>query len=286
MAKDSDSSQGPVSRLLDVLGRTMIAAGLLLLSFVAYQLWGTGIAEGRAQRSLATEFVTQQPATPDFGGLVGRITIPSIGVSKFVVAGVRLADLQRGPGLFPGSPLPGQKGNVAIAGHRTTYGAPFSRINEIHDKAIITLESRDGTFTYVVNGEPKVISATDTAVTATTDAETASLTLVSCYPKWASSQRIIVVATLDSTVAPLPATPFTVITTHVEPQKDGWFHDPTAWPAVLFFGIALIGIRIMAVIFKRRGRRKIMVTLIAGAIFLPTLFLFFGALSRLLPSNL
>jgi len=57
-------------------------------------------------------------------------------------------------------------------------------------------------------------------------------------------------------------------------------------PAVLFFGIALVAIRIMAAIFKRRGRRKIIVTLIAGAIFLPTLFLFFGALSRLLPSNL
>ncbi|NCX06429.1 MAG: class E sortase, partial [Actinobacteria bacterium] len=120
------------------------AAGLLLLSFVAYQLWGTGIAEGRAQNAMATQFVQPQPALPTFGGLVGRITIPSIGVSKYLVAGVRLKDLERGPGLFPGSPLPGQKGNVAIAGHRTTYGAPFSRIDEIHDKAIITLESRDG----------------------------------------------------------------------------------------------------------------------------------------------
>ena len=285
MAKDANS-QGPISRLLDVLGRTMIVTGLLLLSFVAYQLWGTGIAEGRAQHSMAAQFVQQQPATPDFGGLVGRITIPSIGLSKFIVAGVRLADLQRGPGLFPGSPLPGQKGNVAIAGHRTTYGAPFSRINEIHDKAIIILESRDGTFTYVVHGEPHVISATDTAVTKTTDAEIASLTLVSCYPKWTSSQRIIVVATLDSAVTALPATPFTNNATVQEQQKDGWFHDPTAWPAVLFFGFALIAIRIISAIVIRLGRRKIIVTVTAGAIFLPTLFLFFGALSRLLPSNL
>ncbi len=286
MAKDEKTSQGRISRLLDVLGRTMIAAGLLLLSFVAYQLWGTGIAEGRAQSAMATQFVQPQPAQPTFGGLVGRITIPSIGVSKYLVAGVRLKDLERGPGLFPGSPLPGQKGNVAIAGHRTTYGAPFSRIDEIHDKAIITLESRDGTFTYIVNGEPKVIAATDTAVTKTTNTETASLTLVSCYPKWTSSRRIIVVATLDSTVTPLQATPFTENTTVTEQPKDGWFHDPTAWPTVLFFGFALIAIRIIAAIMTRRGRRKLLVYLIAGGIFVPTLFLFFGGLARLLPANL
>ena len=286
MAKDEKTSQGRISRLLDVLGRTMIAAGLLLLSFVAYQLWGTGIAEGRAQSAMATQFVQPQPAQPQFGGLVGRITIPSIGVSKYLVAGVRLKDLERGPGLFPGSPLPGQKGNVAIAGHRTTYGAPFSRIDEIHDKAIITLESRDGTFTYIVNGEPRVVAATDTAVTKTTNAEIASLTLVSCYPKWTSSQRIIVVATLDSTVTPLLATPLTVNTTIAEQEKDGWFHDPSAWPTVLFFGTALIAIRITAAITTRRGRRKIFVYLIAGGIFVPTLFLFFGGLARLLPANL
>jgi sortase A len=98
----------------------MIAAGLLLLSFVAYQLWGTGLSEGQAQNTLAAQFITPQPTKPQFGGLVGRISIPSIGLSKFVVAGVRLSDLKKGPGLFAGSPLPGQLGNVAIAGHRTT----------------------------------------------------------------------------------------------------------------------------------------------------------------------
>jgi sortase A len=264
----------------------MIASGLLLLSFVAYQLWGTGIAEGRAQNQLATQFVKGQPARPQFGGLTGRITIPSIELSKYIVAGVRLKDLERGPGLFPGSPLPGQKGNVAIAGHRTTFGAPFSRINEIHDKEIITLESRDGTFTYVANGEPRIVSATNTEVIKTTDPEKATLTLVSCYPKWTSSKRIIVVATLDSTVLPLPATPFTENLPISEQQKVGWFHDSSAWPTVFFFGIALFANRIITGILIRRRRRKIMIFLIATAIFVPTLFLFFGGLARLLPANL
>lgn len=286
MAKDMNASPGRISRLIDFLGRTMIVAGLLLLSFVAYQLWGTGIVEGRSQTAIAKQFVKPQPIQPQLGGLVGRITIPSIGVSKYVVAGVRLKDLERGPGLFPGSPMPGQKGNVAIAGHRTTFGAPFSRIDELRGNERIILESKDGTFTYIVNGEPKIVLATDTAVAKTTNPDIAIITLVSCYPKWTSTKRIVVVATLDSTVLPLPATPLVTSEPIDQQSIAGWFHDPTAWPTVLFFGLALIVIRIVAGLMTRRGRRKIFVYPIAFGIFIPTLFLFFGGLARLLPANL
>ena len=286
MAKDMNASPGRISRLIDFLGRTMIVAGLLLLSFVAYQLWGTGIVESRSQTAIAKQFVKPQPIQPQLGGLVGRITIPSIGVSKYVVAGVRLKDLERGPGLFPGSPMPGQKGNVAIAGHRTTFGAPFSRIDELRGNERIILESKDGTFTYIVNGEPKIVLATDTAVAKTTNPDIATITLVSCYPKWTSTKRIIVVATLDSTVLPLPATPLVTSEPIDQQSIAGWFHDPTAWPTVLFFGLALIVIRIVAGLMTRRGRRKIFVYPIAFGIFIPTLFLFFGGLTRLLPANL
>ena len=286
MAKDMNASPGRISRLIDFLGRTMIVAGLLLLSFVAYQLWGTGIVESRSQTAIAKQFVKPQPIQPQLGGLVGRITIPSIGVSKYVVAGVRLKDLERGPGLFPGSPMPGQKGNVAIAGHRTTFGAPFSRIDELRGNERIVLESKDGTFTYIVNGEPKIVLATDTAVAKTTNPDIAIITLVSCYPKWTSTKRIVVVATLDSTVLPLPATPLVTSEPIDQQSIAGWFHDPTAWPTVLFFGLALIVIRIVAGLMTRRGRRKIFVFPIAFGIFIPTLFLFFGGLTRLLPANL
>jgi sortase A len=294
MAKDTTASPGRISRLIDLLGRTMIVAGLLLLSFVAYQLWGTGIAEGRSQNAMSTQFVKPQPIPlvapepiqPKLGDVVGRITIPSIGVSKYVVAGVRLKDLERGPGLFPGSPMPGQKGNVAIAGHRTTFGAPFSRIDELHGNEKIILESKDGTFTYRVDGQPQIVSATNVAVAQTIDSNTATLTLISCYPKWTSRQRIIVVATLETTETPPPATPLVTTETIVQKPADGWFHDPTAWPSVLFFGFALIAIRIIAAIMARRGRQKIFVYLIAGGVFIPTLYLFFGALTRLLPANL
>jgi sortase A len=286
MSKVAHTAQGRISRFFDILGRSMIAAGLLLLSFVAYQLWGTGLSEGRAQNTLAAQFVTQQPTKPQFGGLVGRISIPSIGLSKFVVAGVRLSDLKKGPGLFAGSPLPGQLGNVAIAGHRTTYGAPFSRIDEIHDGDVISLESDNGKFTYIVKGEPRIIAATDIAVARTTDPTTATLTLVSCHPKWTSSKRIIVVAMLDSSTAPTPATPLPLSTTQQQQSRDGWFHDSAAWPLVLLLGIVLIAIAVIAIISSRRGLNKIFVYALATVFFVPILFFFFTGLSRLLPTNI
>jgi sortase A len=286
VAQDINRPQGRISRFFDLLGRAMIATGLLMLSFVAYQLWGTGFTESRAQDTLASQFVTQQPTKPQFGGLVGRISIPSINLSKFIVAGVRTKDLERGPGLFPGSPLPGQLGNVAIAGHRTTFGAPFSRIDEIHDKEKIILESKDGTFTYIVDGEPKIVSATDTAVAETTNPDIAIITLVSCYPKWTSRQRIIVVATLDSTVSPLPPTPLANDEPTVQEPNDGWFHDSSAWPLVVSFAGILLAIATAAITLVRLGRRAFIVYPIAFIIFVPFLFLFFTALARLLPANL
>ena len=285
MAKDIDPPQGRISRFFDLLGRTMIVAGLLMLSFVAYQLWGTGFTEGRAQNTLASQFVTQQPAKPQFGDLVGKITIPSIGVSKFIVAGVGTKDLARGPGLFPGSPLPGQLGNVAIAGHRTTYGAPFGRINEVRENSVITLESREGTFTYVVQGEPQIIEATNVSVVRTTDPTAATLTLVSCHPKWTSSQRIIVVAKLQSTSPAQPATPLPVAN-ETQRVNNGWFHDSSAWPLALSLAGILIAIATVAFILRRRGRGAFIVYPIALFIFAPVLFLFFAALTRLLPANL
>src|SRR3546814_8717472 len=65
------------------------------------------------------------------GTAIAHIRIPKIGVDETIIEGVSLADLKHGPGHFPETPLPGQEGNAAIAGHRTTYGAPFNRINEL-----------------------------------------------------------------------------------------------------------------------------------------------------------
>lgn len=286
MSAPAPEKQGFLTRALDVVGRVLIATGLLLLSFVAYQLWGTGVAEQRAQTTLAADFRSQRPAIPLVSGLVGRITIPTIEVDKFVVAGVETDDLKRGPGLFLGSPLPGQLGNVAIAGHRTTYGAPFGRINEVKKGDRITLETSAGTYTYIANSAPRIVPATAIEVVKTKDPTQATLTLVSCHPKWTSAKRIIVVASLDETVVAQPATPIADTPMTDAPLSEGWFHDPSAWPTVIALAIALIAIYVITKRIVRRRKQRLIVYPLSLAVFGPVLFVFFENLSRLLPANL
>ena len=275
-----------LNRTLDIVGRTFIGAGLFLLSFVAYQLWGTGIAESRAQTSLSTQFQSQRSAIPSYGGVVGQIEIPSIDVKKWIVAGVDYKSLERGPGLFPKSPMPGQFGNVALAGHRTTFGAPFGRINELKKGDLIRFTTKSGTFVYVVNGAPKIVSASAIEVTRTTDTTKAIVTLVSCHPKWTSEKRIIVVADLQSSVTPQPPTTFEASTPEAEVLSEGWFHDPSVWPAVLGLALLLIAIAVGAYVAGKKGVSRKIAYPIGAVIFLPTLYFFFVEASHLLPSNL
>ena len=279
---------------LDVVGRAMIALGVLLLSFVVYQLWGTGIAESQAQDTLASEFeavvenVTTQTTTPVYGDVISRIQIPSIDVDKYVVAGVDAKSLQKGPGLFPGSPLAGQLGNVAITGHRTTYGAPFSRINEVTIGDEIILKTPEGEFTYIVNAEPFIVEPTQTEVAKTTDPNSAILTLISCHPRWTSDKRIVVTAALAPTVEPAAPTEFVAQSGDYVPEllNEGWFHDSAAWPWVLLWFAALVALYVAAIAATRRGVRAYISYPVMGVVMLPMLFIFFEQLSRLLPTNL
>lgn len=279
-------SRQRLNSILDVIGRTLIASGLLLLAFVGYQLWGTGIAETRAQSTLEKQFRSQPVAIPVYGGIVGKIEIPSIEVEKWVVAGVGYKELERGPGLFSGSPLPGQLGNVAIAGHRTTFGAPFSRINEVKDGDVITMTTTKGSFTYIAKGAPKIVDASDVQVVKTVDKTKAMLTLVSCHPKWTSKQRIIVQADLSSTIPAQPPTVFEPNSPETEVLNEGWFHDPSAWPGVIGLALLLIGIVIGGSLIRKTGRSRWVVYPITFLIFVPVLYAFFGYLTRLLPTNL
>lgn len=288
-----------IDSVLDVTGKTLIATGLLLLAFVAYQLWGTGISESRAQNKLAQQFnnittttvvstpvATQPPVAPKKGDIIGRIKIPTLDVSKWLVAGVGYEQLEKGPGLFSGSPLPGQLGNVALAGHRTTYGAPFGRINELKDGDQILIDTSYGSYVYIVNSAPKIVSANAVQVVKTTDRTVASLTLVSCHPKWTSKQRIIVTATLQKQETASPATEFQTDESDTEVLNEGWFHDLSTLPQTLGLVLLLIGIWVGAFIIERRGRSKWAVYPITLMIFLPVLFVFFGYLTHLLPTNL
>ena len=144
----------------------------------------------------------------DQGLSIAQIQIPKIGVDKTVVEGVRVSDLRKGPGHYPATPLPGQAGNAAIAGHRTTYGAPFGDINELLPGDEIIVTTIQGEFVYQVleqgDGHGHLI-VPPTAVEVLDQNfrdHPNRLTLTACHPKGSARQRIIVVGELVGEPAP------------------------------------------------------------------------------------
>ena len=250
------------------VGKVMIATGVLLLGFVAYQLWGTGIETARAQSALENDFEELLAIAPEIdaidaaratttgtdtgsggtdsgdtgtdgsdadtastggaladpgdpaagdpavdgwiplpiesqnipqvegGDALFQLEIPSIGVDNIVVAGVQTSDLKKGPGHFPETPLPGQLGNAAIAGHRTTYGQPFHNVDKLSPGDEIIVTTLTGRYVYHVT-DTQIVSPSDYQVVTTVDPTIANLTLTSCHPKWTARQRIIISSELD-----------------------------------------------------------------------------------------
>ncbi len=209
--------------------------GAIILLFVAWQLWGTSISQHQDQGQLKSAFdaavrahhppkptaagpalipaATRVPSPPD-GTVVARIQIPVIGVDQYVVAGTNATDLSKGPGHYIGTAVPGQAGNVAIAGHRTTHGAPFNRLGALvkGDQVFLTTTSGEH-LTYVVSGTPQAVSPSDVAVLNYFGDN--RITLTTCTPEFSAAQRLIAVGTLKESGATTQAPPADV-TYHVE----------------------------------------------------------------------
>ncbi|MEM8904086.1 MAG: class E sortase [Actinomycetota bacterium] len=255
-------------RVIGGIGRTLLVTGVLVLLFVAYQLWGTALQERRAQDRLEDEFAevlaeagiedtidevaaappestdddTSDDATDDAtddeattgggealparfgppppaaeaGDPVARLRIPALGLDKVVISGVSTEDLKEGPGHFPGTPLPGQAGNAAIAGHRTTYGAPFFDFDDLVPGDEVFVTTLQGTFTYEVTSS-EIVPPTAIEVLAPTDDD--RLTFTTCHPKYSAAERLIVVAHLVGEAAPGGPSPNAVAPTEL-PTED------------------------------------------------------------------
>jgi sortase A len=129
------------------------------------------------------------------GGVLDRLVIPTIGLSRYVVQGTAENDLAKGPGHYLGTPLPGQYGNVAIAGHRTTYGAPFWALNELRSGDRIFLTDTTGrTWIYQVTGH---IVVTPDELSAIGPLQGYYLTLTTCNPRFWATSRLVVRAELE-----------------------------------------------------------------------------------------
>lgn len=129
------------------------------------------------------------------GQAAGRLRIPRIGASYTVVEGTDPADLEKGPGHYPTTALPGMGQTVAIAGHRTTYLAPFRRIDALRAGDRILLTMPYGRFVYVVQYH-RIVSPS--AWWVTRDLGYDRLVLSACNPLYSAAQRIVVFARLAS----------------------------------------------------------------------------------------
>jgi sortase A len=131
------------------------------------------------------------------GSAVGRIRIPAIGASFVVVKGTGTPELENGPGVYPETDFPGVPGTTAIAGHRTTYLAPFRHIDRLHRGESILLEMPYARLTYTVIGS-RVVLPTDVSVL--DPVGYSRLILSACTPLFSASHRLIVFARLTSTL--------------------------------------------------------------------------------------
>jgi sortase A len=127
------------------------------------------------------------------GDPVARIRIPEVGVNKVIVEGTDGGSLRKGPGHYPETPLPGIRGTVAVAGHRTTYGAPFRDLDKLESRDEVIVEMPYGRFVYAVERE-QIVDPTATWVTRRVDHD--RLVLTACHPKYSAAQRIVIFARL------------------------------------------------------------------------------------------
>jgi sortase A len=171
-------------------GAVLLGAGLALLLAAGFDLWGTGVGTARAQARIRAEVRRHGlPPEPIPGGADGFVRIPRIHLDMAFVEGVGPDALALGPGHYPATPMPGQGGNVAIAGHRTTHLAPFWSLDELRPGDRVELVTARGRFVYRVLWVGVGPPGSDWVLGPTADP---SLTLTTCYPRFSASQRLVV----------------------------------------------------------------------------------------------
>lgn len=290
-----------IRRVLRRVGAVLVAVGGLMLLFVAFQLWGTGILEAQHQSALRRQFETelrsvhtsskphQAPDPVHLGPIkegqpIGILEIPKINLNVVVVDGTSTSDLTLGPGLYFGSPLPGDKGNAAIAGHRTTFGAPFFNLNDLSPGDDIYITTLQGRFRFVVTGS-LVVSPDDVAVVAPTDF--AELTLTTCDPPFSAANRLVVHARLEGRFAPpLIAGPegTRTIRTRV-PLAAGLAGSTSDWENTLGWGLGLLALAAGTWFVARGRRRRWLVYLASVPLFVVPLFFFFEGINGFIPGS-
>lgn len=201
------------------LGDLLVTAGLVLLLFVAWQLWWTDVEANRDQSStvqeLSRDFTAAppratrpgtQPTPVEFGTAFAILRIPRLGddYARPIFEGTDYETLKKGVGHYRGTAGAGAVGNMAIAGHRTTYGRPFHDIDQLRQGDTVVVETKTGYSVYAVQRHTIVFPTAVDVIAPVPEKpgarpQGAWLTLTACHPKYSAAQRYIVFARLVRT---------------------------------------------------------------------------------------
>ena len=220
------------------LGDILVTAGLVLLLFVAWQLWWTDVEANREQggtvQALTRDFGRSGTTTPasapnekpkpvKFGEAFAIVRIPRLGAdyARPLLEGTDYDVLKKGLGHYQGTASPGAMGNLAIAGHRTTYGRPLHDIDTLRKGDKVVVETRTGYSVYAVQRHEIVLPTQVSVIAPVPDKPGAKpnaawLTLTACHPKYSAAQRYVVFAKLVRTYPRAEGLPAGTLTA---PQK-------------------------------------------------------------------
>jgi sortase A len=204
-------------RFAQVVGWTLIWAGLFLFGYVGWLVFGTDVVNAQVQEAEASrleqrfdeepppvveEVVVEETVVertledaPTPGSGLALMRVPKVGLEAVVFEGVEDETLQKGPGHMANTPLPGQPGNSVISGHRTTYGRPFHDFDLLVAGDRVEIDTHIGTHVYEIR-DVFIVAPTDVWVTEPRSG--AWLTLTTCNPKYSARERLIVIAELVS----------------------------------------------------------------------------------------
>ncbi|WP_110241494.1 class E sortase [Nocardioides gilvus] len=190
-----------------VTAELALTAGFVLLLFAFYLLVWSNQRTAAAQDDLLSDFRSQSEdadgatskARPGPGDGVAVMHIPRLGDDWewVVVEGTEDSDLRNGPGRFTDSAMPGKMGNFALAGHRATHGEPFAHVDRLEDGDQIVVETAKEWLVYQVAWS-RIVAPTATEVIAPVAGHPGqkptqrTMTLVTCHPRWGSTERLVI----------------------------------------------------------------------------------------------
>lgn len=272
------------ARIRTTAGAVLVAIGVCLGLFLAFEYGVTGTLEARSQRTLLTEFRQRlaigpfdSPSSRIASGPAGVLAVPAIGLDQVVVEGTTTQDLKQGPGHVANTPLPGEYGNAVVIGHRQTYGGPFASLDRLHTGDPITVTTGQGLYTYHVSKVEQVRPGQRDVIGPATDSRLTLVTSVSPF----SGNRLAVIAKLQGPPVGVPRrAPIAV-----SQDQLGRVGDSTgAFIAVLAAQALIAALFVTARLYRRWPPAA--TYLVTTPIILAVLWFLFENLDRFLPGTL